>query len=212
MKKIRYIILPLLFASSVVNAQCFSEEMLRAVNACEAIAAAAKDGSVTTMRQALKTLKASGIDNYGELRLVEGSDISVDGHFIFDEDFIDSLMVNGEVKRFAARYIEKRNHRNIRHSRIKLTTRALKAGSSATWKARNKEDAEYAIIAEPNGLFTMTIRDKTGKILYTETKKNKKGAPVRKARLKLPSEKSTTLLIEIKNCGANDASFAIISN
>lgn len=66
-------------------------------------------------------------------------------------------------------------------------------------------------MAEPGGLFTMTIRDDKGKLLYTETRNNKKGEPVRTASLNLP-DKMTRLYIEVRNCGKKTASFAILGN
>lgn len=92
-----------------------------------------------------------------------------------------------------------------------MTTLALEAGASAVWKSVNRKLAEYALVAEPGGLFTMTIRDEKGCALYSETVNNKQGAKVRKAQIKLP-DKITKLYIEIKNTGRNDASFALLSN
>lgn len=92
-----------------------------------------------------------------------------------------------------------------------MTTKALKAGQKAVWKTANRRNTEYAIVAEPGGFFTMTIRDDKGKILYAETVNNKKGEPVRKAQIQLP-DKATRIFIEVKNNGKNDASFALLSN
>ena len=58
----------------------------------------------------------------------------------------------------------------------------------------------------------MTIRDDKGKVLYAETKDNKKGAATRKAKLKLPEDKMTLLFIEITNHAKKDASFAIMKS
>lgn len=126
---------------------------------------------------------------------------------------MDSLIVNRKVLSFSSQYAKKRSNRASTsvNGRIKMTTKAIKAGQNSIWKTVNRRNAEYAIIAEPGGLFTMTIRDDKGNVLYAETINNKKGEPVRKAKIQLP-DKATRIFIEVKNNGKNDASFALLGN
>lgn len=175
---------------------------------------ALKDRSIDPLKAANKLLKAADIVEFNDLKLTKGKELDVNGHFVFDEEFIDSLIVNRKFLEFSRNYAKKRESRGTTNvnGRIRMTTKALKAGKSATWKTVNSGNAEFAIVAEPDGLFTMTISDKTGKVLYAETHRNKQGEPTRKVRVTLPQGKMTTLFIEITNHSKTDASFAFLKN
>lgn len=194
-------------------AQKVSAPMEKAVAACTLLSKAIGSTNTSSLKAANKQLREADIVPFKDLWIAGGKDISVDGHFIFDEEFVDSLVSNRAVIKFSSKYAEKRTSRGStgKPGRIKMTTKALKAGASAVWKTVNRKNVEYALVAEPGGLFTMTIKDEKGNILYSETKDNKKGAAVRKASFTLP-DKSTRILIEVKNNGKSDASFALLSN
>jgi len=203
----------LLGMSVFANAQTVSAQMEKAIEACTNLSNAIGATTTSQLKAANKVLKAADIVDFGDLWLEKGKDLSVDGHFIFDEKFVDSLIINRKVIDFSSRYARERRNRASTSvdGRIKMTTKALKAGQSSTWKTVNRCNAEYAIVAEPGGLFTMTIRDDKGKVLYAETVNNKKGEPVRKAKIHLP-DYYTKIYIEVKNNSKKDASFAILSN
>ena len=195
------------------KAQTLSAPMEKAIEACINLSKAIETTTTSQLKAANKALRAADIVDFGDLWLEKGKDLSVDGHFIFDEEFVDSLIVNRKVIDFSSHYAKLRSSRastNV-NGRIKMTTKALKAGQNSIWKTVNRRNAEYAIVAEPGGLFTMTIRDNKGKVLYAETVNNKKGEPVRKAKIQLP-DKATRIFIEIKNNGKNNASFALLGN
>lgn len=199
--------------SVLINAQTLSAPMEKAIEACTNLSNAIGATTTSQLKAANKELKAADIVDFGDLWLEKGDNLNVDGHFIFDEEFVDSLIVNRKVLNFSSQYAKKRSNRASTsvNGRIKMTTKALKAGQNSIWKTVNRRNAEYAIVAEPGGFFTMTIRDDKGKVLYAETVNNKKGEPVRKAKIQLP-DKATRIFIEIKNNGKNDASFALLGN
>lgn len=210
----RTIISTLLIGFSVlINAQTLSAPMEKAIEACTNLSNAIGATTTSQLKAANKELKAADVVDFGDLWLEKGKDLNVDGHFIFDEEFVDSLIVNRKVLDFSSQYAKKRSSRASTsvNGRIKMTTKALKAGQNSIWKTVNRRNAEYAIVAEPGGLFTMTIRDDKGNVLYAETVNNKKGESVRKAKIQLP-DKATRIFIEIKNNGKNDASFALLGN
>lgn len=213
MKRIVICLVLLWCLNIIATAQEMSPAMTKAIAVCEDMAKAIGVSTTSQLRAANKALKEADIVNFGDLWLEKGKDIDVNGHFIFDEEFVDSLIVNQKVIDFSSSYANKRSNRGSsgKKGRIKMTTKALKAGTSSIWKTLNRNDAEYAVVAEPGGLFTMTIRDEKGKVLYAETENNKKGDTVRQAKMQLPN-KATKLYIEIKNCGKNDASFALLGN
>lgn len=199
--------------SVLINAQTLSAPMEKAIEVCTNLSNAIGATSTSQLKAANKELKAADVVDFSDLWLEKGKDLNVDGHFIFDEEFVDSLIVNRKVLNFSSQYAKKRSNRASTsvNGRIKMTTRALKAGQNSIWKTVNRRNAEYAIVAEPGGLFTMTIRDDKGKVLYAETVNNKKGESVRKAKIQLP-DKATRIFIEVKNNGKNDASFALLGN
>lgn len=200
---------------NILNAQSISPSMMKAMSACEGLSLAIANGSGAPLKAANKILKEANLVNFGDLSLYKGKDISLDGHFIFDEVFVDSLIVNDKVIDFSSIYAKNRSSKRGAGNndvRIRLTTKALKAGQSAVWKTVNRGDSEFGLVAEPGGLFTMTIRDEKGKVLYAETKDNKKGASTRKAKLNLPENKISILFIEITNHANKDASFALLKS
>lgn len=199
--------------SVFANAQTLSSPMEKAIEACTNLSKAIGATTTSQLKAANKALKAADIVDFGDLWLEKGEDLNVDGHFIFDEEFVDSLIENRIVIEFSSHYARKRRNRASTsvNGRIKMTTKALKAGQSSVWKTVNRRNAEYAIVAEPGGLFTMTIKDDKGKVLYAETANNKKGEPIRKVKVQLP-DKATRIFIKVKNNGKNDASFALLGN
>lgn len=193
------------------NARTLSAPMEKAIEACTNLSKAIEATTTSQLKAANKMLKGADTVDFGDLWLEKGKGISLDGHFIFDEVFVDSLIVNRKVIDFSSRYAKMRGNRASRSikCRVKMTTKALKAGQSSVWKTVNRRNPEYAVVAEPGGLLTMTIRDDDGKVLYAETVNNKKGEPVRKAKVELP-DKATRIYIEVKNNGKTDASFALL--
>lgn len=211
MKRLSIIISLLCALGFSIGAQNMSPLMSNAINICQNLSGAIGSSNTSRLRDANNSLKAADIVNFGDLWLVKGKDLNVNGHFIFDEDFIDDLIKDGKVLSFSSKYAKKRSVRNYsdKTGKVKLTTKALKAGQSCTWRTSDRKNAEYALVAEPGGLFTMTIRDKSGKVLYAETVNNKAGSNIRKAKIQLPAN-STIIFLEIKNCGKKDASFALL--
>ncbi len=203
----------ILWTGICINAITLSDSMEKAIEACTGLSNAIQARTTSQLKAANKELKAANTVNFGSLRLHKGKELSVDGHFIFDEEFVDSLLVNRVVLNFSSHYAKKRSSKGVASGKgkIKMTTKALKAGENTIWKTSNSRNAEYALVAEPGGLFTMTIRDENGKVLHAETVNNKTGAAVRKAKFQLP-DRATRIFIEVRNTGKKDASFALLGN
>lgn len=196
-----------------LHAQELSPAMENAITICSNLSKTIEGSNLSQLKAINKEFRNAKIENFGDLWPTKGKELALDKHFIFDEDFVDSLIVNRKVIEFSAQYARLRSSRSAsgRPGRVKITTKAIKAGQKAEWKTVNRDVAEYALVSEPGGLFTMTVRDEKGKVLYTETVKNKAGDSVRRAKMQLP-DATTPILIEVKNCGKNDASFALIGN
>lgn len=198
--------------SLIASAQKLSVEMESAISICEEMSKAVGSSNTSQLQVANKSLKKAKLENFGDLWLIKGNILEINGHFLFDEEFVDSLIVNRKVIGFSKNYAQKRNNRSSSSGgKVKMTTKALKAGKTAVWKTLNRQIAEYALISEPGGLFTMTITDENGRVLYAETTNNKQGAAIRKAKIQLP-EKPTIIHIEISNRGRHNASFALLGH
>ena len=211
MLKIKHYLIIAILSSLVLplHAQELSPAMEKAVDICSRMSDGAR-GATTILESANKDLKNAKLSNFYDLWLQEGTELDLNGHFVFDETFVDSLVKNHRVIEFSRRYAENRSDRGSGRG-IKIVTKGLRAGQKAIWMSRNKGLAEYAVVGEPKGKFTVTVRDAKGNVLFAEPKHNKIGSNVRKLKIQLP-EKSTPIYLEVRNCGKQDASFALLSN
>lgn len=211
--KLRRFILPLLIClSTIAYAQNLSRQMTSAISACSKLSTAIGSESTPSLRAAGKALRACKTTDFNSLTLAYGKEANLNGHYIFDEEFADSLLTNRQVHRFAQRYALRRSNRGIspRPGQVMLTTKALPASGKARWKVRGRSKGEFAVVAEPGGLLTLRILDAKGRVLYSDTKDVKKGAPVRKAVINLPASTTSELLIEVTNCRPKVTSFALL--
>lgn len=146
----------------IAEAQTLSAPMEKAISACQSLSAAIGFASTSPLSAANMQLKSADIVDFADIVLVKGKEMNVNGHFIFDEVFVDSLIVNKKVMSFSRQYLVDRASRSSTgvDGRICMTTKGLKAGKSAIWKTVNRDVAEFAIVTEPDGMLTMTIRDK----------------------------------------------------
>ncbi|MDE7381841.1 MAG: hypothetical protein K2N03_06935 [Muribaculaceae bacterium] len=213
MKIVRLLILSIFISlSASLFAVTLSKEMEEAVDICKSISDGFLTYDLAKIKNGNERLKKIGINDWSTLHLSKGKELNINGHLLFDEVFLDSIIKNHKHIVFAQKYLKQRGVRGVssgRKSKIKMTTKGLPAGGAASWKASGSNSAEIALVAEPRGLLTMTIRDEKGKSLFTETVKNKKGDSVRKIKVTLPKTR-TRFFIEVKNYG-DATSFALIS-
>ena len=123
--KLKTIITIVLIAvvGAVTNAQTLSPSMEKAISVCQELSKAIGNISTTPLKAANADLKAADIVDFGDLVLHQGKDLDVNGHFIFDEEFVDSLIVNRKVLEFSKKYAERRANRGSTgvNGRIRLT-------------------------------------------------------------------------------------------
>ena len=103
MKKILVIVFVLLQAVSV-SAQQLSQDMQNVYNACMSMREAISAGNTSGLRAANKKLKDCAVNPFTSLHYVDENPLSLDGHFVFDEVFVDSLIDGRDVYKFAQRY------------------------------------------------------------------------------------------------------------
>lgn len=189
---------------------CAQTVVDKAIDACIGISAAAREGSTTKMKSSLAALRAC--DASPLVLRVEGQQGDLDGHMVFDEEYIDSLISNRMVLKEAKRYAKMRNTRGTGASACRIGTYVADPGASLTFKTSGRGQKTVGVVGEPDGMFSMTITDKAKKQLYTDTKDVKKGQNSRRATVTLPEKSATTIYITVTNRGKQAKSFALITN
>ena len=207
-------LLALLFIQAMtVTAQQLSEEMQSVYNTCKDLREAISAGNTSGLRAANKKLKECAVNPFTSLRCTDENPLSLDGHFVFDEVFVDSLIAGRDVYKFAQRYATSSGVRGASSSgKIFTKTYAVRKSSSTKLTFFSRGHQELAVVAEPGGMITLRIYDKTHDKWYNDTKNVKKGQSSRTFVFDLPTSGRTTLEVEVKNCGKKDISFVVISN
>ena len=202
-----------LVQTMAVSAQQLSEDMQKVYDACMSLREAISAGNTSGLRAANKKLKDCSVNPFTSLRCSDDEPLSLDGHFVFDEVFVDSLIDGRDVYKFAQRYAEVRGVRGASSSgKIFTKTCAVRKSSSTKLSFVSRGHQELAVVTEPGGMITLRIHDKTNNKWYNDTKSVKKGQPSRTFVFDLPTTGRTTLEVEVKNCGEKDISFVVISN
>lgn len=202
-----------LVQSLLVSAQQLSKEMQSVYDASVSLREAISVGNISGLRAANKKLKDCNVNPFSSLRYADDNPLSLDGHFVFDEVFVDSLIAGRNVYMFAQRYAEVRGVRGASSSgKVFTKTCAVRKSSSTKLTFVSRGHQELAIVTEPGGMITLRIHDKTNDKWYNDTKNVKKGQTSRVFVFDLPEKGRTTLEVEIKNCGEKDCSFVVISN
>lgn len=145
-----------------LNAQELSPEVQKVYAACIQLQAAIGSGSTSTLREANQNLKDCKATYFSSLEVEdEERQPSFDGHFLFDYEFVDSLIVNREVYQFAQRYAERCAERSTSSSSGKVFMKTCMVGgkTSTTMTYVSRGHQELAFVTEPGGLITVRIHD-----------------------------------------------------
>lgn len=182
-------------------------------SACLQMQKAIGAGSLTELKAANKALREVETSEFRQLRYVAGDIVSLDDHFVFDEEFADSLIAGRDVYRFAQRYADQRTERGSAAKAQVLTKNlAIAAKSSMKYSFVSTGLQELAAVTEPKGAVTLRIHDKTHDVWYNDTDDIKKGRPSRAFSFNLPTDQRSTLEVEIINTTDHPISLIIISN
>lgn len=197
-----------------VSAQSLSAHMQAAYEACLRIRSSIGSGNLPGLRSAGKAFKACNTKDFGNLRCISRNVHSLDGHFVFDEVFIDSLVEGRKVYKFAQRYADRRRVRGTSGSGglVFDKTCAVEGKSSVKYSLVSKGRQELAVITEPGGMITLRIYDKTHDRWFNDDKSVKKGMPSRYKIIDLPKNERSLLEIEIINTSDKNISFVILGS
>lgn len=215
MKKNLFITTLIALLSFSLNAQNLSSEMQSAYDACLQLQSAINAGGTAGLRDANQQLKECNPAYFSSLHVVDEELLpSLNGHFVFDYEFVDSLIANRLVYEFAERYAERCAERGTSSSKDKvfMKTCMVSANSSTRLTFHSRGHQELAVVAEPGGLITLRVHDTTNDMWYNDTKKVKKGLPSRALVFDLPTSKRCALEVEVINKSKKDVSFVVISN
>lgn len=203
----------ILFIGIVAKAQLIKPELQAAIDACLALRAAVGSGSNEGLKQANKALKACDVQPFNKLRCRDEQQPSLKGHFVFETEFVDSLILNRKVYKFAQHYADRSAQRATSSSgKVFAKTCMVKGKKSTTYTLVAKGTQYIAVVTEPKGLVTLRIHDKTNDKWYNDTNDVNIGRPSRIQTLDLPKDKNCLLEIEIINNSKKDMSLVIIGN
>ena len=195
-----------------VKAQHTTPEVQAAMDAYLALRAAVGTGSTEELKQANKALKECNVQPFNKLRCRDEQP-SLKGHFVFETEFVDSLIQNRKVYKFAQQYADRSTQRATSSSgKVFAKTCMVQGKKSTTYTLVAKGSQYLAVVTEPKGLVTLRIHDKTNDKWYNDTDDVNIGRPSRIQTLALPKDKNCLLEIEIINTSKKDMSFAIIGN
>ena len=210
-QKIPFII-ALLYIGIGAWAQQPTPEVQTAIDAFMTLRAAVGAGSNEGLKQANKALKECNVQPFNKLRCRDEQP-SLKGHFVFETEFVDSLIQNRKVYKFAQQYADRSTQRATSSSgKVFAKTCMVKGKKSTTYTLPAKGTQYIAVVTEPKGLVTLRIHDKTNDKWYNDTDDVNIGRPSRIQTLALPKDKNCLLEIEIINTSKKDMSFAIIGN
>ena len=206
-------LIAILYISLGVWAQQPTAEVQATIDACLSLRAAIGAGSNEGLKQANIALKKCDVQPFNKLRRKEEKQPSLKGHFVFETEFVDSLIKNRKVYKFAQQYADRSSQRTTSSSgKVFAKTCIVKGKKSATYTLVAKGTQYIAVVTEPKGLVTLRIHDKTNDKWYNDTDDVNIGRPSRDQMLDLPKDKNSLLEIEIINVTKKDISFVIIGN
>ena len=218
MKKILVYFLGVFCAINVMAQNRGGDELdiQAAVDAYIAMRDAVAANDCVAIKRSVEELKSVGTSDFSTLVCEDDAGGSLNGHFVFDEVFADSIAEGKDVYHKADEMYRSAVQRGQTADGSILTkTGVVKAGGSVRYSFASKGHQELAVVAESGGLLTMKIHvtnsagyDKR----FDDTKKVKRGMPHRKASFELPTDKRNIVELEVVNCGKRDCSFVIISN
>ncbi len=218
MKRILFISL-FLTVSSVLCAQNDKCEysIQNVIDVCINMRDAAANHDTLALRQSSETLKKLKLNEFDELEPVDGNKVSLKGHLVFDENFVDSLIHDGNAYKRADEINKQTAIVRGQNPDGSISTKSLvmKSKASAKYRFNAKGYQELAIVAEAGGLVTMRIHVTNSAgldIRYDDKEDFYTGRPYRKASFDLPEDRRNIVELEVINCTNKDISFVVISN
>lgn len=212
MKKLLVVFFVALWAISANAQQKLSAQSQKLYDACWALRTAISAGNTSSLKSANAAFKACKAGDFSSLRITSSKTKSLNGYFVWDEEFVDELIAGRDVRKFAQKYSDNRAVRGTGTNGLFTKTLVVAKKNSVKFTFPSRGLEELSVISEPGGKLTLRIYDKRAKKWYNDTEDVKRGRAARTRIIKLPQDVVSTLEVEVINCGNNDVSFVVISN
>lgn len=184
--------------------------------ACVSMQESLETNDTTALAEAARVLKDSKATSFTSLRCKDDTIQSLNGHFVFNDVFVDSLAAGGNPYENADNINRATTHRGqTTNGSILTKTCFVKAGKSTKHSFTSRGVQELGIITEPGGKVYVKVHATNASGLdewYNDNKSAKDGTHRYKTRFILPMDKRNTVEIEVINKGDKDTSFVVISN
>lgn len=189
-----------------------SLDMKNAYDACVAIRSAIESGSKQNLLLANNIFKKYDTTPFNSLRCLDDNILSLDGHFIYNTDFIDSIIAGEDVYSYAQKFsVELVRRGQLANGRILLKNCIVGKKSTSKYRFASRGYQEIAIVTEPEGMISLRVYDKTNDKWYTDTNNVRKGMTTRFLSFD-SGDKRVSLEIEVINTSDKDVSFVVLSN
>lgn len=185
------------------------------MDACIAMQEALENKDTIALKKAAEDLRKTNTTAFTSLRCKDDSISSLNGHFVFNDVFVDSLVVGANPYGKADDINRATIHRGQMTGGAKLTkTCMVKAGQSTKYSFASRGRQELGIVAEPEGRVTTRIHvtNSSGLDEWHNDTKNPNGTRRYRTAFDLPSDKRNTVELEVINRSGKDISFVVISN
>lgn len=206
---------------SICSAYAYAQEVTDSMSiddvmdACIAMQEALENNDTIALKKAAENLRETKTAAFTSLRCKDDTISSLNGHFVFNDVFVDSLAIGANPYDNADNINRSTTHRGQMTSGSKLTkTCMVKAGQSTRYTFASRGHQELGIVAEPGGLVTTRIHvtNTSGLNEWHNDTKNPNGTRRYKTAFDLPSDKRNTVELEVINKSGKDISFVVISN
>ena len=142
---------------------------------------------------------------------------SLNGHFVFDDDFANRVASDGDSCYAVADSLAQRSNHRGRTSTGAILTKTcfVKAGKSTKYSFVSRGRQELGIVTEPGGRVAVRIHATNRNGLnewHNDNRNAKKGANRFRTSFDLPNDKPNRVELEIINRGLKHISFVVISN
>lgn len=221
MKRLFFFLLAVIITANA-NAQEAQEEATDSMSidavfeACVSMQESLEANDTIALAEAAMALRDSKATSFTSLRCKDDTIQSLNGHFVFNDVFVDSLAAGGNPYENADNINRSTTHRGQTTDGSILTkTCFVKAGKSTKHTFTSRGVQELGIVTEPAGKVYVKVHVTNASGLnewYNDNKSAKDGARRYKTRFTLPMDKRNTVEIEVINKGDKDTSFVVISN
>lgn len=209
--KIVLIFALLIFASVTFAQQQLCKEMREVFDACWAMRTAISAGNATSLKSANEDFKRCNVLHFKDLTPEESDIISLNGHFVWNDEFVDSLIKNRKVREYAQKYAELKRQTGKRGA-IYVKTYAVKSKGVAKFFFPTTKHQEIAVIAEPRGKISLRMQGMRTKNSSNDDQDVRRGQEYRIRTFDTPKGVSETIELQVINCSKRDISFVVICN